>query len=214
MMKYLLTFCLLMPFISSAQENKQKRPSWSQGLPERQTSLKPTDAMLSKPQTTDPVIDSPDANTFDQPVAPELEVGLVTEAIVVPQPSIELVTEPVAPAVTSRREAREQYYSNNGGEVANNEPNPLLADYSWKVLKTTPIEVPEQFSDNESLKLKIQINPRGRVTRVTVAEADVPALLLEKAERSIMQWKFEPPKKIGIKENISRTFTIDIQTEA
>lgn len=214
MMKNVLIFCLLMPFISSAQENKQKRPSWSQGLPERQSALKPTDTMLSKPKTTDAVIDTPDANTFDEPATPTLDVGLVTEPIVVPQPSIELVTEPAKPAVTSRREAREQYYSNNDAEAESTEPSPLVADYSWKVLKTTPIEVPEQFSDNESLKLKIQINPRGRVTRVTVAEADVPALLLQQAEKSIMQWKFEPPRKIGIKQNISRTFTIDIQTEA
>ncbi len=203
---------MLMPWVSNAQDNKQKRPSWSQGLPERKSSLKPSGSLLSKSSATDSLVAEPE--TFDQAAAPSLDVELVTEPIVVPQPSIELNIEPTKPAATSRREAMEQYYSNNGNDEIDNSPNPLIADYSWKVLKTTPIEVPEQFSNNESLRLKIQIGPRGRVTRVTVAEAEVPALLLESAERSIMKWKFEPPKKIGIKENISRTFTIDIQTEA
>ncbi len=218
-MKILSLLCLLICFNTFAQDNngetqRQKRPSWSQGLPERKTALKPSASMgvenTSKPKSVALNV-SPE---MEKPVVPTLEVELVTEPMVLPDPVIEMNVETVQPSSKSRKEAFDQYYGKQNQQNISDETNALLADYKWNVLRTTPIQIPSQFNENDSLRLNIQINPQGRVTRVSLAEGNVPAAVLESAEKSILNWRFQPPGDLGITENISKIFTIDIKTEA
>ena len=64
------------------------------------------------------------------------------------------------------------------------------------------------------MKLHIQINPKGRVVRVTRADSNIPEYVVESAEKSIKGWRFEPPGDLGIEAVIGKTFTIDVVTEA
>ncbi len=216
-MKYLIVVGLLVSGLVAAQEEqsetKKKRPSWSQGLPERQASMKRTNSMYKQEAGSAVTVDDP--LLIEKPAAPAFEVDLVTEPIAVPKPVIEIETPAIESQVSvSREQAREQYYSNDqqNASQGESEKNPLFDLYKWKVLKTTPIEVPGEGDGNESLKLNIQINPEGRVTRVSKGNINIPDDVLKSAEKSILNWRFEPPKEIGITENISKVFTIDIRT--
>lgn len=213
-MKYLLTVLVLVTGVTQAQEQTQeqqenkKRPSWSQGLPERQAALKPVSKGLRNPAESN-VDHTPEIESIEMQ-APALEVQLITTPIKMPATTIENPTEDTqSPAVNSRKKALEQYYSSEPQTTV--AVNPLIAEYNWQVLKTTPIELPSDYS-SDSLVLNIQINPKGKVTKVTVADSNIPDLVLEYAEKSIRKWRFQPPGDIGITENISKVFTIDIKT--
>lgn len=203
-MKHLIIASLLLTFNSHAQDD-QKRPSWSQGLPERQTTIKPEKQRFNtEPKTTTDVI-APD--TSERPAAPSIEINLSTAPVI--ELNVQPQTPPVdAPIATNRANALTSYYQQP--QTVSNEPNPLLAEYSWNILKTTPISIPGRIKSNDNLKLRIQINPQGKVIRVTAADPSVSAIIMRHAENSIRNWQFQPPEEIGISENISKVFTIEI----
>lgn len=215
-MKYLTIFSLLMTFVVSAQEEGQeqnkKRPSWSEGLPERQATMSPTSSMLKQETQKESVSNEP--VVIEKPVAPTFEVELVTEPMVVPEPMTEIKVDPIATIPVNREKVREQYFSNEqpATESLESKESHLIAQYKWKVLKTTPVEIPGKGDENDSLKLIIQINPKGHVTRVLKGDANMPSIVLKSVEKSIRNWRFQPPSEIGITENISKTFTIDVET--
>lgn len=205
-MKYLAIICLLFTFTSYAQDD-QKRPSWSQGLPERQATVKPEKQRFNpEPKTTS--ADTPPSISDERTSAPNLEIDLSTEP-----PVIELNDQPKvstqAPIITNRAEAQTNYYQPQSQTITI-VSNPLLADYSWEILKITPINIPSRLKSSETIKLKIQINPQGKVTRVTSADNNISNMILRYAENSIRSWQFQPPQEIGITENISKIFTIEI----
>lgn len=212
MKKFVVLFLILMTFVVVAQEdNKKKRPSWSQGLPERQAVPQPGKPAVNVDR---PVESEIDAKPEIEPIKSGLELELVTEPIVVPQPVIEPVsTQPEVPNVTSRREAFEQYY---GGKENSDisQQQALIKQYKWSIVKTLPIDIPNDYTGSDSLKLHIQINPKGRVVRVTRADNSIPEYVVESAEKSIRSWRFEPPEDLGIEEVIGKTFTIDVVTDA
>lgn len=212
MKKFVVLFLILMTFVVVAQEdNKKKRPSWSQGLPERQAVPQPGKPAVNVDR---PVESEIDATPEIEPIESGLELELVTEPIVVPQPVIEPVsTQPEVPNVTSRREAFDQYY---GGKENSDisQQQALIKQYKWSIVKTLPIDIPNDYTGSDSLKLHIQINPKGRVVRVTRADNSIPEYVVESAEKSIRSWRFEPPEDLGIEEVIGKTFTIDVVTDA
>jgi hypothetical protein len=210
MMKFVVLILIFVTSVGFAQEDSKKRPSWSQGLPERQAAVQPGKPAINPGRPGAPEIDvAPEI----EPMASGLEVELVTEPIAVPQPVLEAPTESVVTTAADRREAREQYFSGEQ-QAVNEQQQELIKQYQWSVLKTSPIEIPSDYSGSESLKLYIQINPKGRVVKVTRADASIPEYVVESAEKSIRRWRFEPPGDLGIEEVIGRTFTIDVVTDA
>ena len=214
-MKYLIILSLLMTVSSRAQESQQqiedtpqKRPSWSQGLPERQSAIKRT-APVNKFRGNKQAREVEHDRSLGVAELPNVEIELASA-----QPIIKFEIESMQPAVTSRQEAFDQYYSNDKEGGVDTEVNPLLAQYTWKPIKTTAIDVPEDFDDQKPLKLNIRINPKGEVTRVTEVDTAIPKRVFKSAEKSILKWKFQAPAEIGITENISKTFSIDIKTDA
>ncbi|MCB1584157.1 MAG: hypothetical protein R3E90_12170 [Marinicella sp.] len=213
MKKIVFLSLVLVVSLGVAQEEK-KRPSWSQGLPEREVA----------PQPGKPAINPVPAETPEFEIKPEiepinagLEMEIDTKAFAVPKPVIEpvttLATEDSAPSAANRREALEQYFAGDD-EASNEQQQELIKQYKWSVLKTSPIQIPSDYKGSDSLKLHIQINPKGRVVRVTKADSNIPEYVVESAERSIKGWRFEPPGDLGINEVIGKTFTIDVMTDA
>ncbi|TDR23488.1 energy transducer TonB family protein [Marinicella litoralis] len=220
-MKYLILFSLLLTVNSQAQEpvedkpKNQKRPSWSQGLPERQSSMTPTSSINKFKVKQEPMDVIEDDRSLELTELPSVEIEMMnTQPVIELEPVMELEVETVQPVAATREEAFDQYFSSKGEGEVKTEVNPLVSEYKWTLLKSLPIEVPQNFSDNETLKLNIHINPKGHVTRVTVAEASIPKKIFESAEKSILKWRFEAPAEIGINEVISKTFSIDIKTDA
>ncbi len=204
---------VLLTSVAFAQEEK-KRPSWSQGLPERQAAPQAGSPGMNRVEVKKPEFD---VKPEIEPISSGLEMELDTQAFSVPEPTIEPVTQPEQESASlnaaNRREALEQYYAGND-ESANEQQQALIKQYKWAVLKTSPIQIPSDYSGSDSLKLHIQINPKGRVVRVTRADSSIPEYVVESAEKSIKGWRFEPPKNLGIEEVIGKTFTIDVVTDA
>jgi hypothetical protein len=214
-MKKTVVLCLvLVASVGFAQEENKKRPSWSQGLPERQTAPQPGKPAINPVQAETPEFD---VKPEIEPISGGLEMELDTEAFAVPKPVIEPIAaspkQPLSPKATNRREALEQYYEGNE-ESTDEQQQQLIKQYKWSILKTSPIEIPSDYTGSESLKLHIQINPKGRVVRVTRADSTIPEYVVESAEKGIKRWRFEPPGDLGIEEVIGRTFTIDVITDA
>ncbi|VAW46658.1 hypothetical protein MNBD_GAMMA02-154 [hydrothermal vent metagenome] len=219
-MKHLIILSLLITLSSHAQEGQgqqqkevksqnQKRPSWSQGLPERQSSMTPSASMNKfkvNQQSSNTAVDD---RSLEMAELPSIGINLVAT-----KPVIELGIESVQPIANSRREAFDQYHNNDKEGIVIAAVDPLVAEYKWTPIKTTPINVPENFDENKTLKLNIHINPKGEVTRVTVADTAIPRKVFKNVEQSILKWKFQAPSEVGITENISKTFSIDIKTDA
>jgi len=209
-MKIVVLILLFASVAGYAQEENKKRPSWSQGLPERQAAMKPGDAGFKPARPGAPEVDvTPDL----EPMGGDLDMELVTEPIAVPQPVIDAPVNTTEAEITNREEAREQYFSGQA-VIASAEQEALIKQYKWAVLKTSPINIPSDYTGTDSLKLHIQINPKGKVVKVTRADAGIPEYVVDSAEKSIKRWRFEPPEDMGIEEVIGRTFTIDVVTDA
>lgn len=225
-MKHLIIISLLMTLNCHAQDGKQnnqseepsegvtknqKRPSWSQGLPERQSPINPSTSMSSFKVDEKTKSTSEDDLKLQDGELPSVEIDLVDAP-----PLMKLKIEPVKPTTLTRQQAFDEYYSNKKDEQEESitAVNPLIAEYKWTPIKTTPIDVTDDFDGSKAIKLKIQINPKGHVTRVTDSETTIPRQLFKSAEKSILNWRFQAPSKIGITENISKTFSIDINTDA
>ena len=214
MMKYLMIIGLLLTFSSNAQDENKKRPSWSQGLPERQAVTKPMDSGFKPAANDDTLTSTPGLTAMDQPNLPSIDVNLLENPVVIPEPVLVIETEPLVPTASNRKAAFDQYHSNESPAEAVNEINPLIAEYKWIPIKTMPIEVPASSDKNKQLKLIIQINPKGQVVAVNKADANISALVMQSAEKSILKWRFVPPSELGITENISKTFAIEIEIGA
>ncbi|MCX7554029.1 hypothetical protein OS175_09080 [Marinicella sp. S1101] len=186
---------------------QKKRPSWSQGLPERQNAPS-AGSLLSKPKAV--IDDTPE----QQAIRPELEVPEIDLGFK-PKPASEFNVEPVSVDLSlSREEMRETFY-----ESEKNEPevevvdSALLAQYKWQVIKVTEVEVPSDFDASKALNLNIHINPKGEVVKVVSEDSGVSSRAMRVIEKSIKNWRFEPPADLGIAANINKSFNIDIQAD-
>lgn len=206
-MKRPLITCLLIAMAGTVcAQTQTKRPSWSQGLPERESVRQPEKPGF-KPETTRPSIQTQPDLKAERPVSPDIEIELST------QPNLNLKVAPkalVQPETNPVRRAGFRHMQNK--PVVNEDINPLHDQYNWTLLKTIPIDIPARHTTKSELKIRIYINPEGEVVRVAAGAPDVPAMMLKQAQKSIQQWQFEPPKNIGITDNIAKTFTIEIKT--
>jgi len=215
-MKKLILLSVLIAINVNAQDENKKRPSWSQGLPERQATLQPGNPSFKPADNSEPSKSEPIVSDMGKPELPDIDVGILTEPVVIPEPVLVIESAPVAASPKGRKEALEHYYSSEqqAEEAKQIVINPLVAQYTWKPIKTSPIEIPGHINGSESLKLVIQINPNGKVVSVAKADSNMSSLVLQSAEKSILNWRFEPPSELGITENISKTFTIDVELDA
>lgn len=212
-MKRLHLICLLLSLVLITQLNAQettKRPSWSQGLPERTTTLKPTVDRDTESDAAETDRERPRFDAVEINPQPEVEVELSTEPLI--QPELVIPETTVIPTQNNRKAALQAYFdgTEEGANTAT-ENEQAAADYNWRVIRTEPIAWTGQNSAPESLKLYIHINPDGQVIKVTKADTSISKQVMQQAERSILQWQFEPPKAVGVAENISKEFTIEIQ---
>ncbi|MCX7545041.1 energy transducer TonB [Marinicella gelatinilytica] len=206
-MKYLIILTALMvTTISHAQtETDTKRPSWSQGLPERQSTVQPGNPSLKTDDNRSEPIITPDISE-DRPMAPVMDMNIAT------QPDFDFKIEPEAPQTPNTEPVRRAGTSHfQKREMVSKEINPLHAQYPWAIVKTTPLDIPSRYATKDTLKVRIYINPEGEVVRVAAGAPDVPALMLKQAQQSIQNWRFEPPKNLGITDTLSKTFTIEIK---
>jgi len=205
-MKHLIIITALLSATLSFAETQTKRPSWSQGLPERQT-IQPPGNPGFEPEQSEPSIQSQPTIKAERPITPDIEIDITT------QPELELKVSPEVieqPQVEPVRRAGYRRLSNRS--VENKDDDQLYKQYNWSPIKTVPINIPPRHATKNELKVRIYINPDGRVVRVAAGAPDVPAMMLKQAQQSIQQWQFEPPKDIGITDNIAKTFTIEIKT--
>ncbi len=212
-MKRLHLICLFLSLSFNASLSAQetnKRPSWSQGLPERSTALKPTVSMETETDAVNNDIERPSFDVGEINPQPTVEVELSTEPLI--QHDL-LVPETAANPIPNNRKAALQAYFDGADEETNGatENEQAAADYSWQVISTQPIAWTGQNSGPDSLKLYIHINPDGQVIKVSKADTNISRQVLQQAERSILKWQFEPPKAVGVSGNISKEFTIEIQ---
>lgn len=226
-MKTLIILIVLISGIASAQDNtgsnsnnsvevdtqnvndEKKRPSWSQGLPERKTA--PTAAsLMSKPKSE---IDFRPAQESFKPELDTTEIQLNFQPKSTNDFKVEVEPTPIEVSL-SREEMRDSFY-----KVEDDEQEPevvdseLLAQYKWQVVKVSNVEVPSDFDASEALNLNIHINPKGRVVKVVSEDEEVSSKAMRMIEKSIKKWRFEPPGDLGIAANINKSFNIDIQAD-
>ncbi len=205
-MKYINIIILLIITTSLSAQTQTKRPSWSQGLPKRPSTSQPQKPGFEPERSTPTMESQPDIKT-DRPLTPAIEIDLAT------QPELELNIQPEniqKSEIESVRRAGHRRLTQRSPDGSNE--NPLYQQYNWHLIKSKPINIPSRYATKNELKVRIYINPNGQVVRVAAGAPDVPTMMLKQAQQSIQQWQFEPPKNIGITDNIAKTFTIEIKT--
>lgn len=217
-MRFFIIFAFLMTSNTQAQ-SEQKRPSWSQGLPERETTLSAGQPVITlKAEQNSQEVASP---TIENATTERPEIEL--EAFKAPQLNYKIqLDEPIKAneievsveerEVIARRAGPDSRVRKNTQDFNSKTVNSLHDDYSWKVLSTTPIEMPGQLSNTESINVDIHINPDGSVEKVTTNDPNVSSRMLKYASKSIENWKFEAPEKLGITDVMSKNFAIEIKS--
>ena len=191
------------------EETSKKRPSWSQGLPERQKVLKPGTSALNIESTDRSEIEAPliEQLQTEQPKfeLEQLEVPAIEHKIKIDAPVLEQVevmpTQRLGTHVKSQRRP-----------LFVKKTNPLHEKYQWNVLRTTPIEMPSHLNNKRNIDVIIYIKPDGSVSKVTSKDPDVSSTMLKYVSDSIRNWVFDAPEKIGIQDILSKQFAIEIQS--
>ena len=223
-MKNVILLSLLLAGLAEAEE--KKRPSWSQGLPER------TAAPSMQVPVTKPTDFRPEAPTVDLDVSDVLENPVMTVAEPIEQtadPVIEMADEveveaPEVVAETAEDSADVRLLA--AAEPLINQPErteptglipevdeSLSADqYSWTIEKQLPVRVSANvFSQYNSVLLKVMINNNGEVVGVDKVIANTPDLVVQQAERSLKRWRFLAPASEGIKASLlSRVLKVQL----
>lgn len=216
-MKYTIYISLFLSSAAFAQntdeqkteEINKKRPSWSQGLPERQKVLKPGTPALNLDSTNRSVLETPviEQVQTEQPKfeLEQLEVPTFDHNIEIEAPVLDQVNTQAAQRLDVRAKSSRR-------SLAAKEVNPLHAKYKWKVLRTTTIEMPSQLKRQSPIDVIIYIKPNGSVSKVTSKDPEVSSTMLKYVSESIQNWQFDAPSKLGIDEIISKKFAIEIQS--
>ncbi len=215
------------PFTLHAQSEEQKRPSWSQGLPERQKAPTANSINLdfdSRDQSESQV-SSLDSVSTESPKfeleSIEIEAldgesfgakSIDMEKFKVPE--IEYQAEPstINPPASEQIVRLDSLSKNRNRSIKYKPTNPLHKQYKWQVLSTTPIEMPTHLSSNENITVKIFIKPDGSVSKVTSSDPNLSSLALNYVSDSIEKWLFEAPSKLGINDVMSKNFSIEIKS--
>ncbi len=217
-MKYVFNLIVLLASIAQAQTESAateiKRPSWSQGLPERHKAPKfeqPSLEIEEQPDTVqtpmiernapviEPILTEQPKFTLEKFDVPEFEVQSTA-------PQQTAILEDAKPV---RLDSLAKKRNRIGGEK---QVNPLHQQYHWKVISTQPINIPSHLTSVNNINVKIFLKPNGQVSKVTSNDPNVSSTMLKYASESISNWLFEAPEKIGITEVMSKQFDIEIQS--
>ncbi|WP_154223715.1 hypothetical protein [Marinicella rhabdoformis] len=217
-MKYILVTSLVLSSAVSAQsptdqqtteEANKKRPSWSQGLPERQKVLKPGAPALNVDSSTRSDIEAPIVERVqtEQPKfeLEQLEVPTFDHQIEIEAPVLDQTDTQPPQRLDARAKSQRR-------TLITKEDNPLHDKYQWEVVHTTPIEMPSHLNSKGNIEVIIYIKPDGSVSKVTSRDPDVTSTMLKYVSESIQNWRFEAPNKIGISEVMSKQFAIEIKS--
>lgn len=220
-MKYIIIISLLFSVTVKAQTDK-KRPSWSQGLPERQKTVSTSQPRLSiqdESQSTDveaPIHDNIAAETptfeLEEFAPPQLKYEINQTATEQPTQTEENTNSPHSVSGSnyrSRLSAGQRFQKRSSNKTVK---NPLHDEYKWQVLSTTPIGVPSHLNNVTNLNIEIFIKPDGSVSRVSSTDPNVTSQLLKYVTESVENWQFEAPEKIGIYDEMSKNFAIEIES--
>lgn len=196
---------LLLMSAASAQHNDGKRPSWSKGLPERQgvPSVKLDESV---PQTR--------TDLFQDIQSSSLE-SFETEHVEEIKPSFDSIQSSVPQLTLSVKD--EQNDSEPAGQatphVHNNKA--ISQAYDWRVQRMVPVELPPRLAEkHQNVVVKIAIDQMGRVQAVDSVIDGTSEVILRHAKKYIKQWRFEPPSKQGVTENIARVFNVALLHES
>lgn len=214
MKKFAALLCLMS--LTVIAQNSPQRPSWSQGLPERQKAPTAAPSKLTIENETDDSQSKPVIDPFETE-RPNLDIKIDNEPVAV-APIEDIQIAPSVPESTEEDIVRLDRRSSPGAaarakRVDNKAVDAaLLSQYQWQVVKTTPVYIPSQVKDIETLKVIIHIRPSGRVSKVEAMDDSLPIRAMSQIADSIKEWRFEPPKNVGIDATISKPFEIDIRS--
>ncbi len=199
-MLYRTLVLILWVSLAGAQNNKdedKKRPSWSQGIPERQ----------STPDMGRPQFDPADS-------AIEIETSAVAEGV--NDFKLDVITPEITPPATLPdlpepviRPASADVAVTAAVSAVEAASNDL---YDWHIEQQQPVLVPaDTLQILDRVMMKISINANGEVVAVEAAQDDLPQDLFNRARKSINQWRFAAPKYQGVEVAIlSRVFEINL----
>ncbi len=219
-MLYRIIFLTLLTPVVAAQnkdDEDKKRPSWSQGIPERKATPK-----LGVPEfdpTTPEINLQPESTAAEQTEA--FSVETIAPVLEQPKPTLParpVVEEPAAETSTYQTQAETSPedvtpVTVEAQPVTVSSAPQLLSSgmsYDWQIVYQQPVQVPASLmADQSSVLLKISINVRGEVIDVETVQNDTPGSLLNHAKKSISRWRFVSPREQGINEAIlSKVFEI------
>lgn len=235
MIKYVVVLVLVWIANSSiAQENDGKRPSWSQGLPERKQgpSIDLVAPKLSLEVQSErplefafPLQEDQAENTSNDPVAVSNHIeNTVGEADVNQKEEGNIGGEtedglqnklPMTKApVPAQLLATPSPNSIIDAEADKNETIKSMG-YDWQVQRMIPVTVPRTLVQaHRNVLLKIAIDHKGRVVDVMPVVDNTSKAVIRHATRFIKQWRFEPPLSKGINHGLSRVFKVELSAQS
>ena len=212
-MKNLFLLIVLLAVISTVHA-EQKRPSWSQGLPEReQTTPSNQPNIRIEQDTQNPLIEKPVLeNVVTETPAFEMQQFDAPQLNYEVEYKVETDKSDVTALNLNRRSRSISASRFQNRKPTESPENPLHKEYSWEVLNTTPIELPSHLISTNNINIEIYIKPNGSVSRVTSTDPNVSSQMLKLVSESVRNWQFEAPKKIGITDILSKNFDIEIKS--
>ncbi len=214
MKKFAALLCLMS--LTVIAQNSPQRPSWSQGLPERQKAPTAAPSELTIENETDDSQSKPVIDPFEAE-RPNLDIKIDNEPVAV-APIEDIQITPSVPVSNEedvvRLDRRSRPGMLNREKRAENETvdASLLSQYQWQVVKTTPVYIPSEVKDIDTLNVIIHVRPSGRVSKVEAMDDSLSSRAMSQIADSIKEWRFEPPKNVGIDATISKPFEIDIRS--
>lgn len=207
MNKFIAFSCSLLISLSSIA-TESKRPSWSQGLPERKNQPTPPPQIekpITKPSTNHALFRKQLENLSQQ-----------NQTLNDSTNHSESFTEiPLLPQQKKLTSADKNHTDFSPITViqSTRQNKQIPEHYPWEITRLTPVVVPRYWlSKYPTVMLDISINPNGQVNEISVNELNpMPDSLKTRIERSIKRWHFTAPKDYGITENIVRPFEIQLQ---
>ena len=233
-MKNPVAVVLVTVALSTMANEPKKRPSWSQGLPERQAvpslykpQLEPPEFNPEQIVVEPPTVVLPETQAMPTstqvPVADEAHaVGgkdtaseQLNEAVVVAhalppkrQQDVRPDNEMSTDWVSGSNERQLNIQSETSQSVLISE-----AQYSWKLLRQNPVEVSSMLlSDTNNIQVRISVNNQGQVIGVEAVQAETPTALVQQASRAIKRWRFAEPAEEGVEASVlSKVFEVELQ---
>ena len=194
--------CLSLSLALSAKE--LKRPSWSQGLPQR------TDAKAPVIEITKPLAEETTSNLNRTIIKPSHQTQSISApAPIFPQPKPMIETAPPESAPSDNIQSTITVIQSKPATI-NDKPH-----YPWNITRMTAVTAPSFWVKKyPTVHINISIQPNGQVEAIhEVTDKPIPQALMLKIQRTIKQWRFTAPEEYGIQTNLTRPFKIQLQPD-